>query len=145
MFWPSLELEPRSCCHFNDGAGHENLSSVGAASDSVGRVDRDPEYVGGSDLDFAGLAEAAPGHLAHVGSLAIDVLSPHLLEIGACAARVPPTVGGRPPIDPGAEGRRGSRPGRTATRSSWREEPPGWVHSCMPQPRPRRSTSHDLA
>jgi DNA-binding MarR family transcriptional regulator len=73
-----------------------HLSRVVKRLESRGLVRREPDPTDGrftnailTEKGFRTLADAAPGHVAHVRSLVIDVLSPeHLRRLGRDAERV---------------------------------------------------------
>ena len=72
------------------------LSHLVTRLEQRGLVRREPDPADGrftrailTDLGFQTLAEAAPGHVAHVRSLVIDVLSPEQLRrLGQAADRI---------------------------------------------------------
>jgi DNA-binding MarR family transcriptional regulator len=77
-------------------ASLSRLSRVVKRLEERGLVRREPEPTDGrftnailTEDGFRALAEAAPGHLAHVRSLVIDVLSPEQLRrLGRDAERI---------------------------------------------------------
>lgn len=77
-------------------ASLSRLSHLVTRLEGRGLVRREPDLADGrftnavlTDEGFSTLAEAAPGHLAHVRALVIDVLSPEQLRrLGRDAARI---------------------------------------------------------
>ena len=77
-------------------ASLSRLSHLFKRLEGRGLVRREPDPTDGrftnailTDKGFAALAEAAPGHVAHVRSLVIDVLSPEQLRrLGIAADRI---------------------------------------------------------